>query len=91
MSATNSIVNYEKGAMKIIRNKQTYSARLLKLEEVLNLLSISKAYHFALLNEESKSFDPAYPKQISIGIRAVRYSEKELLEWIEIKKSGGRA
>jgi prophage regulatory protein len=64
----------------------TDSVRLLRLAEVLELLSISKAYHFALLNENSRSFDPTYPKRINIGSRAVRYSKKEIIEWIDSKK-----
>lgn len=64
----------------------TDSVRLLRLAEVLELLSISKAHHFALLNKNSRSFDPTYPKQISIGIRAVRYSERELITWVNKKR-----
>ncbi len=63
--------------------------RLLKLTDVLRILSISKAYHFALLNKNSKSYDPTYPKPISIGTRAVRYSEQELSTWIQTKREEG--
>lgn len=64
--------------------------QLLRLADVLKILSISKAYHFALLNKNSKSYDPTYPKPISIGARSVRYSEGEVLAWIQTKKEEGR-
>jgi prophage regulatory protein len=86
MSGVISIMNNEESTMETIGKNQPDSVRLLKLAEVLNLLSISKAYHFALLNENSRSFDPTYPKQISIGVRAVRYSQKEVINWINSKR-----
>lgn len=60
--------------------------RLLTTTEVLEMLSISKAYHFAMLNKNSRSYDPTYPKPIGIGARAVRYSESEVINWINSKR-----
>ncbi|MGM7317846.1 helix-turn-helix transcriptional regulator [Idiomarina sp. ST10R2A5] len=63
--------------------QQQFAGRALKLQEVLNLLSISKSYHFAKLDSKSKSYDPTYPRPVSIGERSVRYMEHEVLEWLE--------
>ncbi len=71
------------------QNSISATPRLLRLTDVLGILSISKAYHFALLNKNSKSYDPTYPKPISIGVRSVRYSEREVLAWIQTKKEEG--
>lgn len=60
--------------------------RVIKLQEVLNLLSISKSYHFAKLDKNSESFDPTYPKPLSIGNRSVRYVEQEVLDWLHARK-----
>lgn len=58
------------------------SPRVIKLQDVLELVSISKATHFAKLDEKSKSYDPTYPKPIKVGARAVRYVEQEIFDWL---------
>lgn len=60
--------------------------RVLRLQEVLDLLSISKSYHFAKLDKNSKSYDPTYPKPISVGERSVRYIEQEVIDWVNARK-----
>lgn len=60
--------------------------KVLRLQEVLNLLSISKSYHFAKLDKNSKQYDPTYPKPISLGERSVRYIEQEVIDWINARK-----
>lgn len=60
--------------------------RVLRLQEVLNLLSISKSYHFAKLDKNSKQYDPTYPKPISLGERSVRYIEQEVIDWLNTRK-----
>lgn len=62
------------------------SGRVLRLQEVLDLLSISKSYHFAKLDRNSKSYDPTYPKPISVGERSVRYIEQEVIDWVNARK-----
>ena len=59
--------------------------RVLRLQEVLDLISISRASHFAKLDKESKSYDPTYPKPISVGKRSMRYVEKEIVEWLTMQ------
>ena len=58
------------------------SPRVIKLQEVLDLVSISRATHFAKLDEKSRSYDPTYPKPIKVGARAVRYVEQEIFDWL---------
>lgn len=60
-------------------------SRILRLQEVLDLLSISKSYHFAKLDKNSKHYDPTYPKPISLGERSVRYIEQEIIDWINAR------
>lgn len=67
-------------------NLNQLPGRVLRLQEVLDLLSISKSYHFAKLDKNSKSYDPTYPKPISVGERSVRYIEKEVIDWINERK-----
>lgn len=66
--------------------KTKLPSRVLRLQEVLDLLSISKSYHFAKLDRNSKSYDPTYPKPISVGERSVRYIEQEVIDWINARK-----
>jgi prophage regulatory protein len=60
--------------------------KVLRLQEVLDLLSISKSYHFAKLDKNSKQYDPTYPKPISLGERSVRYIEQEVIDWLKGRK-----
>ncbi|RUO71636.1 helix-turn-helix transcriptional regulator [Idiomarina ramblicola] len=66
--------------------KTKLPSRVLRLQEVLDLLSISKSYHFAKLDKNSKSYDPTYPKPISVGERSVRYVEQEVIDWVNARK-----
>ncbi|MEL7799358.1 MULTISPECIES: helix-turn-helix transcriptional regulator [Idiomarina] len=67
-------------------NKNTrLPGKVLRLQEVLDLLSISKSYHFAKLDKNSKSYDPTYPKPISVGERSVRYIEQEVVDWVNAR------
>ncbi len=66
--------------------KTKLPSKVLRLQEVLDLLSISKSYHFAKLDKNSKSYDPTYPKPISVGERSVRYIEQEVIDWVNARK-----
>lgn len=66
-------------------------SRVLRLQDMLEMLSISRSYHFAKLDKNSKSFDPTYPKPISVGERSVRYIEQEVIDWINSRKEARNA
>ncbi|MDV6316240.1 helix-turn-helix transcriptional regulator [Idiomarina sp. HP20-50] len=66
-------------------NRAQLPGKVLRLQEVLDLLSISKSYHFAKLDKNSKQYDPTYPKPISLGERSVRYIEQEVIEWLNAR------
>ncbi|MAO68424.1 MAG: AlpA family transcriptional regulator [Idiomarina sp.] len=68
------------------RSFKSLPSKVLRLQEVLDLLSISKSYHFAKLDKNSKSYDPTYPKPISVGERSVRYIEQEVIDWVNARK-----
>lgn len=59
--------------------------RILKINEVLELTSLSRATHFAKLNAKSKSYDPDYPKPIKLGPRSVGYVEQEVIDWLRAR------
>jgi prophage regulatory protein len=59
--------------------------RILKINEVLELTSLSRATHFAKLNAKSKSYDPNYPKPIKLGPRSVGYVEQEVIDWLRAR------
>jgi len=56
--------------------------RVIRLENVLDLVAISRASHFAKLDKKSTSYDPSYPRPVKIGRRSVRYVELEIVEWL---------
>ncbi|MBQ0747108.1 MAG: AlpA family phage regulatory protein [Marinobacter sp.] len=59
--------------------------RILKIDEVLEMTSISRATHFAKLNAKSKSYDPDYPKPLKLGPRSVGYVEQEVIDWLQAR------
>ena len=63
----------------------TSPLRILKINEVLEMTSLSRATHFAKLNEKSRSYDPDYPKPIKLGPRSVGYVEQEVVDWLQAR------
>lgn len=63
--------------------KKYQKLRVIRLQEVLDLLSISRASHFSKLDNKSTSYDPTYPKPVKLGARSVGYVEHEVINWIE--------
>ncbi|ERS11510.1 hypothetical protein Q673_11110 [Marinobacter sp. EN3] len=61
------------------------SLRILKIHEVLEMTSLSRATHFAKLNVNSSSYDPDYPKPIKLGARSVGYVEQEVIDWLQAR------
>lgn len=63
----------------------TTPLRILKIDDVLEMTSLSRATHFAKLNAKSKSYDPDYPKPLKLGPRSVGYVEQEVINWLQAK------
>lgn len=63
----------------------TTALRILKMREVLEITSLSRATHFAKLDKSSNSYDPGYPKPLKLGSRSVGYVEQEVIDWIQAK------
>ena len=63
----------------------TKPLKILKIDEVLKLTSLSRATHFAKLNKKSRSYDPEYPKPIKLGPRSVGYVEQEVIDWLQAR------
>jgi len=59
--------------------------KILKIHEVLEMTSLSRATHFAKLNAKSASYDPEYPKPLKLGARSVGYVEQEVIDWLQAK------
>jgi len=45
----------------------------------------SKSSQYAMLNPESPTYDPTFPKSISIGLRAKGWLEQEVIDWLQLK------
>ena len=59
--------------------------KILKIHEVLEMTSLSRATHFAKLNAKSASYDSEYPKPIKLGARSVGYVEQEVIAWLQAR------
>lgn len=78
-----SIENYSLSAMQ----KSDYQdIELIRLNEVCQLIGMSKATVWAKLNIDSPYYDKAFPKQIRISKRAVAWDKAEVMAWIHLQK-----
>ncbi|MFQ1857418.1 AlpA family phage regulatory protein [Aeromonas sp. 82P] len=58
-------------AMKVLRNN-----------DVIQTLGISKSKFFDMLNPKSPRFDATFPKRIRIGGNSVGFLEHEITQWV---------
>lgn len=63
----------------------TTPLKIVKINDVLEMTSLSRATHFAKLNAKSKSYDPDYPKPLKLGPRCVGYVEQEVIDWLQAR------
>ena len=59
----------------------TTTDRLLRLREVLAITGLGRSTVYRYLKRRSSSF-PDFPQPLKIGVRAVRWWESEILNWL---------
>ena len=64
--------------------------RFIRRREVQGRTGLSKTFIYEMLDRESPSYDPAFPKQVRIGARAVGWVEAEIAAWIEARIAQSR-
>lgn len=62
------------------------SMNVLRRPQVQARTGLSRSTIYAKLDPESVSFDPSFPKQVPIGLRAVGWIESEIDEWIASRR-----
>lgn len=66
------------------------SKRVLRCPQVKTRTGLSRSTIYAKLDPGNASFDPSFPKQIPIGLRAVGWIESEIDEWIaSLRRTAG--
>ncbi|WP_159874675.1 AlpA family phage regulatory protein [Aquitalea denitrificans] len=58
------------------------SHSIIRLPELCRRTGLSRASIYNKLNPRHKSFDTSFPKQISLGARAVGFSESDVNSWL---------
>ncbi|MCW5879705.1 MAG: AlpA family phage regulatory protein [Anaerolineae bacterium] len=56
---------------------------ILRIPAVCSRIGLSRSSVYDRLNPSSKSFDPSFPRPISIGPRSVGFVEEEIDRWID--------
>lgn len=64
---------------------ELYSPIVIRLPVVLEPTGLSKASVYEKLNPKSKLYDPTFPQQIEIGVRARAWRRHEILAWLQSK------
>ena len=59
--------------------------KIIRLPEVLDMTGKSKSSQYAMLNPNSPTYDPSFPKSISIGLRSKGWLEQEVIDWLKRK------
>ncbi len=59
--------------------------KIIRLPEVLDMTGKSKSSQYAMLNPNSSTYDPSFPKSISIGLRSKGWLEQEVIDWLKRK------
>lgn len=61
---------------------RSLSARIVRLREVIALTGLCRSTIYEKTKPGSRSFDPRFPKPISLGQRSVGWRENEIQTWI---------
>ncbi|MGL4588069.1 MAG: helix-turn-helix transcriptional regulator [Acinetobacter ursingii] len=59
--------------------------QIINLKEVIGFTSISRAKIYEMINENSKYYDPSFPKPIRLSESRIGWSAWEIHQWIEDK------
>lgn len=54
---------------------------ILRIQQVIDMISLSKSMIYAKMDPKSSSYDPTFPRQISLGSRAVGWYESDIQAW----------
>jgi prophage regulatory protein len=56
---------------------------ILRKRTLCQRIGLSPAHVYAMLNPNSPSYDPSFPRQIRLGAAAVGWLEHEIQTWLE--------
>jgi prophage regulatory protein len=65
------------------KTNQNIGQIILRRPEVEKLTGLSRSTIYAKINEESRYFDPQFPRPIRLGRGAVGWKSAEVLVWID--------
>lgn len=61
--------------------------RVLRLQETLKLVGVSRSTWFDWINPASPRHDESCPRRVRLGLRSVGWFEHELIAWLESKQA----
>lgn len=67
-----------------------HGIRILRLDEVLDILGVSESTLYNFYDKEHPSYDPSFPPQIAITNRRMGWLAAEILEWMKGRPRVGR-
>ena len=56
--------------------------RVIRLQELLRLIALSRATVYERINPKSERFDPSFPRPIKLGAASVGWKLSEVMAWI---------
>lgn len=59
------------------------STYMLRISDVKARTGLSRSTIYSKLDPKSSAYDPTFPKQIKLGVRAVAWLEEEVDNWIQ--------
>lgn len=59
--------------------------QIINIKEVIQFTSISRAKIYEMINEDSKYYDPNFPKPVRLSESRIGWVALEVHQWIEVK------
>nr|WP_290701114.1 AlpA family phage regulatory protein [Halomonas sp. UBA3074] len=56
---------------------------MLRINDVKTRTGLSRSTIYSKLDPKSSAYDPTFPKQIKLGVRAVAWLEEEIDTWLQ--------
>ncbi|HEF4735535.1 AlpA family phage regulatory protein [Burkholderia multivorans] len=67
------------------------SPTILRTSAVLKRIGVSRTTLYRWLDRNSKSYDPTFPRPVSLGANSIGWLEAELDQWLEARIRASRS
>ena len=74
----------------IITSQQLTTSKIYRLKDLIVITGLSRSCIYDKMNSRSPRYDPAFPRSIKLGMRAVGWRCNDVVNWIDTRKSANQ-